>query len=60
MFDRPGFYRFYTKNMDTEYGMVKEEVLARERYRECECVFVRESVCMRAMKIYTEEERYQY
>lgn len=25
-FDRPGFYRYYTKNTDTEYGMVKEEV----------------------------------
>ena len=26
VFDRPGYYRFYTKNMDKEYGMVKEEV----------------------------------
>ena len=26
MFDRPGFYRYHSKNTDTEYGMVKEEV----------------------------------
>ena len=40
MFDRPGFYRFHSKNTDTEYGMVKEEVsLAFNQFvRMCICV----------------------
>jgi len=31
VFDRPGFYRYHSKNTDTEYGMVKEEIADDDR-----------------------------